>query len=120
MRRYWIAKCFAMVAMATQIVSAQGSKLDFELMNQTTLTIAELYVSPAADDEWGEDILGKDVLPNGQSVEIVFSPKAQECMWDLKIVDEDDDDVIWTRLDLCKASHITLLYRNGQPTAIVK
>ena len=120
MRRSVITTFCVIVVMATQLVSAQGSKLDFELLNQTTLTIAELYVSPAADNEWGEDILGKDVLPNGQSVEIVFSPKAQECMWDLKIVDEDDDDVIWTKLDLCKASHITLQYRNGQPTAIVK
>ena len=38
----------------------------------------------------------------------------------MKIVDEDDDDVIWTKLDLCTANEITLLYEGKKPTAIIK
>lgn len=101
-------------------LSAQGSKLDFTLLNKTTLTVTHIYVSPTEDEEWGDDIMGEDVVENGQSVDIVFSPKARNCMWDLKIVDEDEDEVTWTNLDLCKASHVTLMYQNGKPTAIVK
>ena len=41
-------------------------------------------------------------------------------MWDLKIVDEDDKEVEWTQLDLCKASHITLQYKGKKATAIIK
>jgi hypothetical protein len=98
----------------------QNSKLDFTLINKTGLVIHELYVSPAKDDEWGDDILGRDVLKNGEKVDITFSPKAKACAWDMKIVDEDKDSVEWTNLDLCKADEITLLYEKGKPTAIIK
>ena len=105
---------------ATSPMVAQGRNLDFELLNRTGLIIAELYVSPSDDNAWGEDVLGKDILKAGESVEIAFSRRETKCTWDLKIVDEDDDDVIWTDIDLCKASHITLRYENGTPTAVIK
>ena len=44
-------------------------------MNKTGLTIVELYVSPTSDDSWGDDILGQDVLKDGEDVDITFSPK---------------------------------------------
>lgn len=114
-----ILACVLAVAVPAGL-SAQGSKLDFQLVNKTTLTISEVYVSPTADDEWGDDVMGSDVLEDSQAVDIVFSPKSKDCIWDLKIVDEDEDEVTWTKLDLCKASQITLMYQNGKPTAIVK
>src|SRR5690349_12660386 len=73
--------------------------LDFKLINRTGLIIAELYVSPASSDKWGKDILGKDVLANGESADITFSASADECNWDMKIVDEDDDSVEWESLN---------------------
>ena len=100
--------------------AAQNAKLDFTLVNKTGLTIHELYVSPAKDDEWGDDILGKDVLKNNEKLDISFSPKAKACAWDLKIVDEDKDSVEWTNLNFCEANEITLLYEKGKPTAIIK
>ena len=42
------------------------------------------------------------------------------CKWDLKIVDDDGDDVVWENIDLCKASEITLKYDGKVPTAIIK
>lgn len=98
----------------------QNPKLDFKLVNKTGLTIVELYVSPAKDDEWGDDVLGLDVLKNGESADIEFSPKARICSWDLKIIDEDKDSVEWTNLNLCEANEITLMYERGKPTAVIK
>jgi hypothetical protein len=113
------AVVFALLALAASPILAQ-SKLDFTLMNDTGLTIAEIYVSPNDSDEWGEDIMGKDVLKHRESVDIEFSRKEKSCNWDLKIVDEDNNDIEWTELDLCKASHITLQYRGKKATAIIK
>ena len=96
------------------------SKLDFTLKNDTGFTIAEVYVSPNTSEDWEEDIMGKDVLEHGESVDITFSRTDKTCMWDLKIVDEDDKEVEWTQLDLCKASHITLQYKGKKATAIIK
>jgi hypothetical protein len=110
---------FILVASLSNPLLAQ-SKLDFTLKNDTGLTISELYVSPNTSDDWEEDVLGRDILKHGESLDIAFSRTEKTCLWDLKIVDEDDDEVEWGQLDLCKAAHITLMYRNGKPTAIVK
>lgn len=118
MKRFALGLCLA-AALAVSAAALAGDQ-DFVLVNKTGLTIDELYVSPADDDEWGEDVLGKDVLADGESVEIKFSRKEADCVWDLKIVDEDDDEVVWTDIDLCKASQITLKYQNGKPTAEIK
>src|SRR5262245_41523809 len=118
MRLSLVAACLLALA-ATSPAIAQ-SKLDFTLVNKTGLTVNELYVSPTHSNDWEEDVLGRDVLKHGESVDITFSRAAKSCMWDLKIVDEDKDSVEWENLDLCKASEITLMYENGHPTAVVK
>ena len=99
---------------------AQNSKLDFTLQNRTGLVIMELYVSPDEADDWEEDVLGRDVLKHNESVDIAFARSEKSCDWDLKIKDEDGDEVEWDSLDLCAASHITLMYQNGKPTAVIK
>lgn len=100
--------------------AASGPVLDFTLVNKTGLTIQEVYVSPTHDDEWGEDVMGRDVLEDDAAVEISFSRRETECLWDLKVIDDDDDSVVWTKLNLCEASEITLKYEGKRPTAIVK
>lgn len=109
-----------MVLASVTLHAAQNRKLDFTLVNKTGLTIDEVYVSPSDDDEWGEDVMGKDVLKDGESVDIEFSRKETTCQWDLKVVDADKDSIEWTKLDLCKANEITLKYEGKKPTAIIK
>jgi hypothetical protein len=100
--------------------AGQSRNLDFTLVNKTGLVIVELYISTTKDDKWGEDVLGKDVLKDSEKVDIKFSPKETSCRWDLKIVDEDKDDVEWEDFNLCEISEITLMYEKGKPTATFK
>lgn len=109
----------AAVVATTAMAIAQG-KQDFTLVNKTGLTISEFYVSPSDDDEWGEDVLGRDVLPHNDKIDISFARKEKACKWDLKIVDEDADPIVWEDIDLCKAEEITLKYEGKKPTAIIK
>lgn len=117
-----VASCLAVIALASITLQAaqQRRNLDFTLVNKTGLTIMEVYLSPTNSDEWGEDVMGKDVLANAEKVEITFSSGETECNWDLKVVDEDDDSIEWTKLNLCTASEITLMYEGKKPTAIIK
>ena len=112
--------CLAMLAVSGAAVPATGPVLDFSLINKTGLTIEEVYVSPSDDDEWGEDVMGRDVLDNDDQVDISFSRGETKCSWDLKVIDADKDAVVWESLDLCKASEITLKYKGKRPTAVVK
>ncbi|MEK6629314.1 MAG: argininosuccinate lyase [Acidobacteriota bacterium] len=118
MKRVALALLVAVVLAGSAAVFAGDQ--NFTLINKTGLTIDKVYVSPANDNSWGEDVLGRDTLANGEKVDIKFSRKEDECVWDLKIVDEEKDDVVWEDINLCKAEEITLLYQNKRPTAIIK
>jgi hypothetical protein len=117
-----VASCLAVVALASITLQAtqQRRNLDFTLVNKTGLTVMEVYLSPTSSDDWEEDVLGEDVLKTGAKVAIKFGSSETECNWDLKVVDEDDDDIVWTKLNLCTANEITLMYEGKKPTAIIK
>ena len=100
--------------------AAEGGKQDFMLHNETGVEIHNLYVSPHGEDEWGEDILGRDTLASGQSVEITFSPKEKAANWDLKVTDQDGNSIEWENLNLMEISEVTLHFNNGKGTAEVK
>jgi hypothetical protein len=109
-------------ASATSSVSASSQRrvLDFTLINASPAIIMELYVSPASDDTWGADVLGKDIVKPGEELEIAFSRNETTCMWDLRFVDENNKKLVWPRVNLCEASAITLKYEKGRPTANVR
>ncbi len=93
---------------------------DFTLVNKTGVEIHGVFVSPHSADEWEEDILGKDTLPDGESVEISFSPKEKADQWDLKVTDSDDNSIIWESLTLTEITDVILHYKNGKATAETK
>lgn len=101
------------------LAMAQG-KQDFTLHNNTGVEIHKLFISPHSTDEWEEDILGKDTLPDGESVEINFSRKETAKLWDLKIVDKEGTSIEWENLNLLEISEITLHFKDGKATAEVK
>ena len=100
--------------------AAEGGKQDFTLHNQTGVEIHNLQVTPHDQDDWGEDILGRDTLASGQSVEITFSPKEKAANWDLKVTDQDGNSIEWENLNLLEISEVTLHFNNGKGTAEVK
>lgn len=99
--------------------STEGNQ-DFTLHNQTGVEIHNLHVSPHDQEEWGPDILGRDTLADGQSVEITFSPKEKAAMWDLKVADSKGNSIEWENLNLMEISEVTLRYEGGKATAEVK
>ncbi len=88
-------------------------KQDFTLINKTGLVISYVYVSPHDTDTWGEDIMGKDVIGDGESQDITFDPTEEAKLWDLKCVDDKGDSHIWGKLNLMKISKITLTIKDG-------
>ena len=93
---------------------------DFVLVNKTGYDIDQVYVSAANQKEWGDDIMGKDVLTNGDKVTIEFPHKEKECIWDMKIVFSDEEEAVWEDFNLCKVREITLKYEGKRPTATFK
>jgi hypothetical protein len=90
---------------------------DFTLVNKTGVEIHALHVSPADANKWGPDILGKDTLEDGQSLEIKFHEDEESEKWDLRIEDKDGHAIEWEDLNLMKINKITLHYSDGKATA---
>lgn len=105
--------------LATQKASAQG-KQDFTLHNETGVTIAELYVSPHHVNDWQEDVLGQDVLLDGESLDITFAPRTKPKLWDIKVVDKSGESIMWENLNLLDISEVTLYFEKGRAWAEFK
>ena len=104
----------AAIGIFASAAHAQG-KQNFTLNNKSGQAINELYVSKASTDDWEEDILGKDTLPNGESLEITFSPKERAAKWDVKMVDDKGKEHKYFNLNLLEISEITVR-SNGDGT----
>jgi len=102
------------------VAPAFAGDQDFTLVNETGLTIDQLYCSPTTTNVWEEDILGVDVLKDGEKVHITFSRDEKAGDWDLMIVDEEGDKIYWKDIDLLEAETITIYYKDGTPTVEIQ
>ena len=107
---------FVLLSSAAAFAGAQ----DFVLVNKTGVEIHELYVSPHSSNDWEEDVLGKDKLPDGEDLDITFSPKEKADEWDLKVVDSKGNSITWENLKLTEITDVTLYYKDGEATAVTQ
>jgi hypothetical protein len=100
--------------------AALAADQDFALVNATGYAISELYVAPSKTSDWQEDVLGQDVLGDGERANITFSKSADTCHWDLKVVYYDDNtSAEWLGVNLCELSAVTIKYNadSGETSA---
>jgi hypothetical protein len=94
----------------TSSAASDSAAQDFTLVNETGVEIDKVYISPHDKDDWEEDILGKDTLPTGQSVDIKFHRDETAGEWDLRVEDKGGNSIEWENLNLLKISKLTLHY----------
>jgi hypothetical protein len=62
------------------------------IVNNTGYTGYYLYISPVDVDEWEDDVLGDDLLPDGESVTVELpKPLGEADRYDIQLEDEDGD-----------------------------
>lgn len=95
-------------------VTKAESQMDFTLVNATGYQINEIYVSPSASDEWGENILDA-VLEDGNYATVTFQPEADDTQsWDLMVTwDDDSPNTYWRGFKLAEIHKITLKYNRA-------
>lgn len=95
---------------------ALAGDADFTLTNRTGYDIESVYIAPSRSKTWGADRLGKSILANGQSREMVFNKSGSTCIYDMLIHWEgygEEDDRTWEQIDLCSIHKITLRYNKA-------
>jgi hypothetical protein len=92
------------------VISARAElNLDFTLVNKTGYDIKEIYVGPTSVDEWGDNIL-KEVLKDGQALELKFHEKASAEKWDIKVIYADGETAWWKGYKLTDITKISLFW----------
>lgn len=107
----------AFVLFATVRVVLAAVNLDFTLHNKTDKVVVSMFVSGHDDDHWGDDVLGKDVLGDGESTEIKFSEGTASDSYDMRLEFDDKTTSTWGDLKLSEITDITVYYKDGKPFA---
>ena len=105
MKKGFIAGAF--MAAAFVATAAWAAAQDFTIHNRTGHTIVTLNVSPNASNEWGPDILGRDVLANGESAEVTFDRDEDHCRWDIRVTYDDGTENDERGINLCETTDVT-------------
>jgi FtsP/CotA-like multicopper oxidase with cupredoxin domain len=89
--------------------SVATARQNFSVVNGTGHTVMTLNVSPATEEEWGPDILGTDVLQNGQTAQVVFDRAETQCNYDLRATYDDGDTSEMRGVNLCQTATVRLV-----------
>lgn len=79
-----------------------------DITNDTGYTIMFMYVSPADAQDWEEDVLGADVLPDGEGRR-VWLRNYNSPIFDIRLIDEDGDTYTFWDLDVSRHDLVVTL-----------
>jgi hypothetical protein len=85
----------ALLALAAVMTPAAAAQLT--VANDSSSVIHHLFVSPAAERNWGADQLGKETIDSKGRFTVRNIPAGK---YDIRIVDEDDDACVLKAIDL--------------------
>jgi hypothetical protein len=85
---------------------ALAQEVQYELTNDSGLTLMEFYAGPAGEGGGGDDLLGANVLASGE-VGTVAIPDDTLCDRDLRFVFEDGSERVETT-NICDEAGFTL------------
>ena len=103
MRKLWIFGALLASAVATAAYAAQQ---DFTITNHTGHVIMTLNGSPNDSNQWGPDILGRDVLGDGEQAEVTFDRNEDQCSWDIRVTYDDGDTNDLRAVNLCETTEV--------------
>ena len=81
--------------------------LVFTLVNESSQTIVEMYVSPVDEEEWGENILMVEGVEPGVSGEVTIADGLDVCDYDLRFVTDEGGEVTQEQ-NLCDLATFTV------------
>jgi hypothetical protein len=103
MRKLFIAGALLVSAIAT---AAYAAAQDFTITNSTGHVIVTLNVSPTSSSRWGPDILGREVLADGEQAEVSFDRDENQCVWDIRVTYDDGTENDERGINLCETTEV--------------
>lgn len=90
-----------LVALVALCVSSMVLADDYyvDITNNTGYTIVYMHVSPGNSKSWEEDVLGNDVLMNGDTQRVTLTGYNSP-YFDVRLIDEDEDSYTFWNVDV--------------------
>jgi hypothetical protein len=89
-------------------IPAFADPRDFNVANNTSIVLTQVYVSPSDTADWGDDIMGQDVLNAGENVDVSFRKfDGTTCLYDIKVTGQQGQVGFLYKVDLCSISTVT-------------
>ena len=85
---------------------ASGGDPSFQFVNQSGVTVNELYVSLSSERNWGPDRLGQAVLPPGRGLWVNL-PAGRVCTADIRVVYADGRASERRGVETCSVRQVT-------------
>jgi hypothetical protein len=102
-----MTRTLTFIAALTVAAPVLAQDVQYELINNSSLTLMEFYSSPVSAPAWGNDILGANVLAAGSSGSVTIADGGAECAYDIRMV-FDNGAVLEDSVDICALSSYTI------------
>jgi hypothetical protein len=92
----------ALTAIALGTINAAALDRRVRINNNSSYNIIEFYASNTGTNSWEEDILGRNILPAGNSVMINIDDGTGYCKYDFLAVFEDGEELVKYDNNVCE------------------
>ena len=82
----------------------------FIIRNSTRSTFFFVYVSDSRIDDWGDDILGNEILSPGELLRVETPIPIGSTSWDIRVIDDDGDTYTLMRRRISNGGTVTITY----------
>ena len=96
------------------VKNSSAQALTYDVVNNTGVTLVDVFVTPAETNNWGNDILPNNVFENGSTITVTIpADYGTTCMFDMKITDAVGGHITFHGIDACKLIKLQI---NGDGT----
>jgi hypothetical protein len=109
LRQSVLGVMLALAVITVSGVPALADSHDFDLVNDTGANIAEAYVKPSNEPNWGDNVL-REPLAHTNTVTVTFDRfTPSNCLYDIKVVTDEGNEGSLTGVDLCQRTTVTFV-----------
>lgn len=108
-----LALCLAALA-----APAHAEPWNMVVVNQTGRSLRSVEFAPSPNTIWQDQsqTLTRAIIPTGGRDTAHFDKPASKCRFDLKAVFTDTTSAVWSSINVCDNSYVTIKYVNNKPT----
>lgn len=95
------------IAVLATASAAMAQDVAYQLTNVSGFTVMQVFTSPANADDWGDDILGVNVLESGTTSTVYIMDNSDQCVYDILFVFDDGDEMS-DQINICELASYTI------------